>query len=220
MKLSLNDYADLIIGNVYAGYKGVGQIALSREAVKEEVVLTGRRIIGELLKSQELDKEEFFQDIPNLKITQRQDLPNNFLTENNGKVFHAQIPNILWMEGLDPVSYIGAPNRFEKYIVKTGTSYIVQKHSKFHSKFPTVLISGRDLFLFNGRKGVTSLFVRAIFDNPRDLVNDDEPFPVPSRVGDMTITKLTDQYIRHFRGLNPVPNTQNDIQPTQQANVQ
>lgn len=217
MKLSLNDYADLIIGNVYAGYKGVGQMALSREAVKEEVSLTSRRFLGELLKKQDLDREEFYQDIPKLKLSPRQDLPNNFLIENNGKVFYAQIPNILWMDGLDPVSFVGGTNRFEKFIVKNGASYIVQKYSKYHSKSPVVLISGRDLFLFNGPKGVTTLFVRAIFDNPRELVDDDEPFPIPSRVGDMIITKLTDQFIRHFRSLNPIPNTQNDIQPTQQA---
>ena len=219
MKPTLSDYADLIIGNVYAGYKGVGNIALSKEAVMTEVNLTSRRIIAELLSAQRLEKEEFMQEIHTLELEQKEGSPEFFMTPNrNEKVYHAHIPSLLWMPGLDPVSYIGTKNRFEKYIVATGNRYMFQKYSKYHSKLPIVLIQGNDLFILNNKKGVKQLLVRAMFENPLELIGPEDPYPVPLHVGDMIVTKLSDQFIRHFRMKNPQPNTQNDIMAIPQQN--
>jgi|GEM_PF-4811633 hypothetical protein len=221
MELTLSNYADLVISNVYGGYKGVTNNGLSKDAVMAEFVLGSRRMIKELHAAQRLDPEDFYQTLPKIKLEKLSDLSEVPIPVNadpkKGIIYWAEIPELIWMPGLDPVDYIGPFNRFYHYVVKKGNTFVNHAYSKFHAKEPAVWVKGSKVYVMNNLKGVSILQMRALLKDPTVLLDDDQAYPIPSEVGDMLVTKMTEQYLRYFRLMNPQPNTQNDITPQTQA---
>lgn len=216
MKLTLSDYADLIIAKVYAGFKGVTNFSLSRSAVEEEFILASRKLIKDLHKNQRLEPEEFLQIIPKIQLRELSSLSEVPLSLNpdgkNGRVFYCDIPELLWVSGLHPIDYVGPFNRFYHYVVKKGNSFINHRFSKFHHKEPAVWVKGSRMYVINNLAQVTHIQLRAIFKDPTELISESSPFPIPSDAGDILINTMSEQYIRFFRSQNPQVNTQNDIQ--------
>ena len=215
MNLTLCDYADLIIANVYGGLKGVANFSISKEAVEAEFVLGSRRLIKELQSAQRLDPEEFFQVLPKVKLsllTELSDVPlPDVPDKKQGKIFYMDIPELLWSSGVNPVDYIGPFNRFYQYIVKKGNSFIEQRYSKYHAKEPAVWIKGKRAYVMNNLPNVQFLQLRVLLKDPTDLLKEGDPFPIPSDAGDILVQKMSEQYIRYYRLQTPQPNTQNDI---------
>jgi hypothetical protein len=217
MELTLSDYADLIISKVYAGYKGVTNFSISKEAVEQEFILASRKLIKDLHKNQRLEPEEFFQVIPKIALKdlkELSDVPISINPDNKtGRVFYCDIPELLWVSGINPIDYVGPFNRFVQYVVKKGNSFVDHQYSKYHSKDPVVWVKGTKMYVINNLNQVTHIQLRAIFKDPTDLIKETDPFPIPSDAADILINQMAEQYVRFFRSRNPQVNSQNDIQP-------
>lgn len=215
MNLTLSDYADLIISHVYGGLKAVANISLSREAVETEFVLASRRIIKELHRASRFEPEEFLQTLPKVALEPLSDLSEVPLPLQPDagvpKIYSAVIPRLLWLPGIHPVDYAGPFNRFYQYVVKSGNSFVNQRHSRFHASEPALWVKSERIYVINNLPNVKFLQLRALFENPCELLREEDPFPIPSDAGDMLVSRLAEQYLRYYRLQSAQPNTQNDL---------
>lgn len=214
---SLNDYADMIISQVQSGLKSVSNHGLSRSQVKDEFIQARERMIPEAIAGGLVNPQMLYQD---LILEKFEKYPESAVS--NRKATYTSIPQVLEIETIRSVEFLGSTDGFEGYKVVTGTMNQFVGYDRFTSKAPTGWIKGNKIVVYNGLHN--RLLLRAIFSNPRDLqafdpvkYSDDRPFAVPPSLGDMIVGKLVNDYYRYYRMANPQPNTQTEInqQPQQ-----
>ena len=229
MRLSLNAIADIIINSVYSGTKGVANISLSKDQVKDEINLARNRMILDLHRKYALETEGLYQDITCLKATKkdiRQACPVDVTAQDEHKVLAVEIPRLLHIPRMNPVKYLGNSNRQVEWKYFWGNDFIYRKYDKYAKNAPVAWINNTTIWLINPpdflKKQIT---IQAIFENPRDLsayncckASDNDPYPVPPTIVDMITGKLINDYLRYYRMQNPQANTGNEFTDTSAEN--
>ena len=218
MRLSLTAISDIIINSVYSGGKGITNISLSQDQVKDEVNLARNRFILQLHSQYQLDTEGLFQKITCLKATKkdiRQACPIDLGAEADHKVLCVTIPKLLHIPRMNSIKYLGNVNRQVEWKFFWGNDFIYRKYDKYAKNDPVAWVNGTEIWLFNVplfiKKQIT---VDAIWESPRDLsayncckASDNDPYPVPPTIVDMITGKLINDYARYYRLQNMQPNT-------------
>lgn len=222
MRLSLNAIADIIINSVYSGTKGVANISLSKDQVKDEINLARNRMILDLHRKYALETEGLYQDITCLKATKkdiRQACPVDDTAQKEHKVLAVEIPRLLHIPRMNPIKYLGNSNRQVEWKYFWGNDFIYRQYDKYAKNAPVAWVNNTTIWLINPpdflKKQIT---IQAIFENPRDLVeyncckaSDNDPYPVPPTIVDMITGKLINDYLRYYRMQNPQANTGNEF---------
>jgi len=229
MRLSLNSIADIIINSVYSGGKGIANISLSKDQVKDEINLARNRFILQLHGQYQLDQEGLFQDITCLKAVKkdiRKVCPIDLKAEEEHKVLCVTIPKLLHIPRLNPIKYLGNSNRQVEWKYFWGNDFIYRDTDKYAKNSPVAWVNGNDIWLFKPPQFIKKqITIQAIFENPRDLsafncceASDNDPYPVPPTIVDMITGKLINDYLRYYRLQNPQPNTGNEFTDATQIN--
>ena len=218
MRLSLNAIADIVINSVYSGGKGITNISLSKDQVKDEINLARNRFILQLHSQYQLDTEGLHQDITCLKATKkdiRQACPIDLGAEEEHKILCVTVPKLLHIPRMNPIKYLGNVNRQVQWKFFWGNDFIYRQYDKYAKNDPVAWVNGQDIWLFNAplfiKKQIT---LQAIFESPRDLsayncckASDNDPYPVPPTIVDMITGKMINDYLRYYRLQAPQPNT-------------
>lgn len=208
---SLNDYADMIISQVQSGLKSVNNHALSRSQIKDEFIQNRERLIPEAIAGGLVNPQMLYQD---LLLEKFEKYPESAVS--NRRALSANIPQVLELETIRSVEYLGSTDGYEGFKVVTGTMNQFVSHDRFTKNVATGWLKGTKIVVYNSPH--KRLLLRAIFSNPRDLTafdpikySDDKPFPVPPALGDMIVGKIVNDYYRYYRMANPQPNTQTEF---------
>lgn len=218
MRLSITAISDIIINSVYSGGKGIANISLSQDQVKDEVNLARNRFILNLNQNYQLNPEGLYQNITCLKATKkdiRQICPVDTTTEESNKILCVPIPKLLHIPRMNPIKYLGNVSRQVEWKFFWGNDFFYRRYDKYAKNDPVAWVNGTEIWLFNVppfiKKQIT---LQAIFENPRDLstyncckASDNDPYPVPPTIVDMITGKLINDYLRYYRLQNPQPNT-------------
>ena len=221
--ISLNKIADMIINSVYSGLKAVNSYSLSKDQVKDEVILLRNRLGAEYIAQGLLDMSTMTQTINCLELTPKdiKDCCDEKPTSED-KVFHADIPRLMMTKGACPITFVGTADKKVWFKVTTSPDFIYRlKYDKFTRKKPLVWINNNDLWLFNAPKTLKAtreISIIGAFENPNSVnsykcckFDDDSPFPSPPMLIDRIVGKLVEDYIRYYRFSVPMPNTGADF---------
>jgi hypothetical protein len=219
MKLSLNQIADIIINNTEGGLKSRSGKTVTREQVKDEIILMRARLIMELIPKGVIDRESLLQEVNCIDIVKK-DITECPAAEGCKNVFHAVLPKLLHFPDFNPIQYIGSADSAIPFKVLFGNDHLFARHEKYASKMPTAWINLEDLWIFNEPKATRRLRARFVLEDPRDVklyscsnYSDDIDFPSPKTLTDMIIGKLVNEYHRNFSMKNPVMASQTPNHP-------
>jgi hypothetical protein len=207
---SLNDLADMIISQVQSGLKSVTNHGLSKSQVKDEIVLCRARMLPEALAAGLINAQQLYQDFLIEKFYQHEESK-----VSNRKAIYGDIPEVMEIESISPVEYLGSTDGYEGFKVVTGKQNQFISHDRYSKHEPTGWIKNKRVIIYNDNP--KRLLLRAIFSNPRDLAtynktySDDSSFAVCNALSDMIVGKLVNDYMRYYRMANPQPNNQIEI---------
>lgn len=219
MKLSLNQIADIIINNTEGGLKNRSGRTVTREQVKDEIVLMRARLIMELIPKGVLDRESLLQEVNCINMEKR-DISECPAAEGCKQVFYARLPKLLHFPDFEPIQYIGSADGMVPFKVLYGNNHLYAKYEPYASKMPTAWINLEDLWIFNEPKATRKLRARFVLEDPREIAvfscsaySDDDHFPSPKTLTDMIIGKLVNDYHRNYSMKNPVMASQTPNHP-------
>lgn len=219
MLLSLNQIADIIINNTEGGLKNRSGKTVTREQVKDEIVLMRARLIMELIPKGVIDRESLLQEVNCIDIVKK-DITECPAAEGCKHVFHAQLPALLHFPDFQPIQFIGSADGMIPFKVMYGNDFLYAKHEKYAKSLPTAWINLQDLWILNEPKATRRLRARFVLEDPRDVriyscanYSDDQHFPSPKTLTDMIIGKLVNEYHRNYSMKNPVMASQTPNHP-------
>lgn len=210
---SLNDLADMIISQVQSGLKSVTNHGLSKSQVKDEIIQVRDRMLPEAIANGLINTQQLYQDLIIEKFERHGESE-----VSNKRALVAVIPEILELELIETVEYIGSTDGYEGYKVIKGKSNQFLSYDRYTAKVPVAWIKSKKILIYNDNP--RRLLIRAIFSNPRDLgefdpqYGDSKPFPSCNALKDMIVGKIVNDYYRYYRMANPQPNTQTEINQT------
>lgn len=212
MRPSLNQLADIILNNTEGGLKNLNGEAITREQVKDEIVLMRARLILELYPKGVIDIESLIQETSCITIEKR-DISECPAAKPccASKVFFAKIPRLLYFPNFNPVQFIGSARQDIQFTVLQGNEYLYAPYRKYGKKDPSAWVNIDQLWILHEPKTVRDIKARFVLEDPREIgmyaccaYNDDQPFPSPTYLNDMIIGKMVNDYHRYYSMKNPV----------------
>jgi hypothetical protein len=215
---TLSQLASIVQNTINGGY-GVINENIHINQIKDEIVMTSRRLYDEYRRN------GFFSDHELNMMYQRLtciELICRSLTECCGidlqseqKVLYAKIPAVIELR------YVGTIEWDKSFIIKTGvmTNYVgVSRFTR--NKTIAWLRGNTELIIFNPPTyNMKYIAIDAMFQDPRDLYaydcsvckSDEEAFPIPDKFADIITGKLIASYMQ-YKQIKPLQsNTQADV---------
>lgn len=214
---SLNQLASIIQNTINGGY-GVINENIHINQIKDEIVLTSRRLLDEYRR------QGFFNPAEINAMYQRLDCVELFcrpLTEccegivSNRKVLYAKIPNII------DIRYIGTIEYDTQFTISYQYNIKSIGVGRFTKNKPIAWIRGsNEIILFNPPTyDIKYLSIDALFQDPREIYefscalckNDEDNFPIPDKFADIITGKLIASYM-NYKQIKPIQaNKQSDL---------
>lgn len=211
MQRSLNQLADQVINDVYAGLKAPADYSLSRRQVVDEIAGLRNTLIAELQSKGMLQSEDLFVTVPEIPL------------ELNlaAKQLFCKIPTLLKVPGLDPILW-AAPvepgNKYDRLKIVYGRNHEFVAHDRWTATKPTILIEGTDAWVINAPlSGLKKIKLRMLPYEYRQLedfgmqADEDTPYPLAPGMETMIVQRLTQKFTAMYRSQNPQPNRGADI---------
>lgn len=212
MRQSLNQLADIVLNNTEGGLKNKNGQSVTRQQVKDEIVLMRARLILELWPKGVLERESLIQETSCISA-EKKDIADCPAAKGckNDKVLFAKIPRLLHLPNLNPVQFIGSAKQDVEFKAVFGNDYNYTPYLKYGRKIPTAWFNIDELWVFNEPKTIREMKARFVLEDPREIAiyscagySDDAPFPSPLYLNDMIIGKLVNDYHRFYSMKNPV----------------
>lgn len=212
MRHSLNQLADIIINNTEGGLKNRNGQAVTREQVKDEIILMRARLIFELWPKGMIERDALIQQTECLEFEQKDIADCPAAKGCRGEhVLHAKIPSLLMLPGFNPVEFVGSANQQVEFKAVFGNDYLYTPYLKYARKIPTAWFNEQSVWVFNEVKEIKLGKIRFVLEDPREIsmfscsaYDDDSPFPSPVFLNDMITGKLINDYHRFYSMKNPV----------------
>jgi len=208
-----------IVQNTINGGWGVINENIHINQIKDEIVMTSRRLFDEYRRNgffSDYELSQFYQRINCIELVCRP------LTECCGidlqseqKVLYAKIPPVI------DVRYVGSMDYYESFLIKTGTTLNIFGVGRFTRNKPIAWIRGNtELIIINPPTyDLQYIAIEAFFQDPRELYqydcavckSDEDAFPIPDKFADIITGKLIASYVQ-YKQIKPLQsNTQTDI---------
>lgn len=213
MNGSLNDIASQVLNAVLGGLKGPHNFSMSLEQLKDEFGQYRNRFIQELAQNNILNPEQFRQSILKLPVVKK-DFANVAGVTTTRKVFWAEIPELLHINGVQPIAYVSVMDKtVYPFKVVYGNDIFYLQHETYSKNKPTIWVEDRNFWLLNPPvPNIQNVTFRALLDNPRAIngvagqkFTDDDTYPMPGNIVSEIRDKMVWDYIKQYRMTNPQP---------------
>lgn len=217
--------ASAIRSNIGSGLREVSNFAYPIDQIKAECGNERNAIILEDPQKLVVNAEYFAQRIDNIPLDLVR-FPFGGYSNSPSLVPHFKIPKLAMTKDNSSVLFLGPPD--QSLFLKVYYDYMHHNHkySRVIGRRPYAYIDlahdsdgNLDGYIFNlGPTGLKVISTRAIFADPVKILEADglfgvdEEFPAPEAVQRTIIQRITDNYIKYYKQLNPSyqPNTQTD----------
>jgi len=210
-----------IRNHINDGLKGaIPDVSYSARQLRDEAFLMRNRLIFETNAKIKLDINFFFNTIDSIPI-EEMDMSTSPIIKSGICRSYIKIPKLFFISRVNPVEYIGIGpvSKNKSFTIYLDYSYKTHGSRFLTSRKPYVFIDTSIttknyiiayLFNIDRFKDLRYLSVRAIFENPFSISNDEDcctdmedvEFPAPGWMQDMIIEKLSWQYVNQYRKLN------------------
>lgn len=195
--------ASQILNDIYEGLKAPANPAISTVQLKSAISVMRNRLLDELARSGRLERKDLFVQYC---------APLAEVDDCGARRLQAAFPPAISLYGVDPFRYVGYPDGDRPLKIAT----LRPRQGRFHrltGGAPTVYLTrdGVATLFSEPDQLLDSLLLEYIPEDPRQLVPDDAPYPIPGWLDGMICAKLTETYVRHYSMKNPRPVTGADI---------
>lgn len=222
--MNVTQIASAVLNNVMDALKGtVSNVAMSIEQLEDEVIAERNNIIKEYFLKGIIGLQELYNSVNCIEVdcdymSKCCDLPIG------KKVLHFEIPQVMLINGVNTVDFIGSIDKQEQYTVYIDNSYKFHKYRKRKSESPyvyldpTINANGKiDGYIFNV-PFVKYISMTALFLDPRQLSDFDCCADIDSLtecgiLSNDIIHRLSQKKVLYYRQLMlpPQPNTQSAL---------
>lgn len=191
--------------------------------LKDEVINTRNRLVYEYdLKQQLLYPEQLYTEINCVPVVCK-DVSECCDVDSDEKVLVAEIPELMQINSIPNIRYVGTIDRTTPFNLIRGNSYLYRTYAKWTSKMKAVWFreSKNQLVLYNYNTKIPPKYitVEIIPKNEQDLLKyecacvdtDDVAFKCPDYLIDVITGKIVEQYMRQYQMGHLQANTQSEI---------
>lgn len=221
--MTIKEFGSTVRNHINDGLKGtIPDTSYSPDQLINEGFLWRNRLMYEMSTQVKIDIKFFYNTIDSVPI-EEMDLSLNPVIKSGMCRSYVKIPRIFTVHNVDPIEFlsIGPVSKEKSFKIYYDKKFKHHDYRFMTSKSPYAFvdtsITSKNyiyayLFNISKFKDIRYLTIRALFENPSKLPNDDcclelenQEFPAPGWMQEMIIEKLTYQYINQYRNMN-IPN--------------
>jgi len=219
---TLNQVAEIVKNNVYAGLNSPANYNISLEQIKDEILQKRDSILKNLLlKGQLHSMEELYTSIPcvTLECKPIQECCDG-LSANVTALYGALPKLALWL-GDKSVEYVGGINLFKRFRIYVGPNIRSALSGYAMQGKPLAWFRDNGVWIFNAPKGIDTISLRVVVQDFREAqeygceCRDEDELNMPGWMVDEIKLKLIEQYLKTYRMQYQIPNTVSGIEANQ-----
>jgi len=224
---TLNQIAEIVKNNVYAGLNSPSDYNISLDQIKDEILFKRDGILKALeMKGALGSLEELYTTVPCITLTCKPIQECCDGLKANVTALHGEIPKVaLWL-GSKSVEYVGGINWHKRFRIYIGSNIRSALSGYAMEGKPLAWIRENGVWIFNAPRGLDVITMKLVPQDIREAkeygceCSDDDEVNMPGWMVDEIKLKLIEQFIRTYR-MNQfqVPNTKSGMEAQQIAGI-